>query len=514
MNKKLIRNILFAGMLASLASCYKDDGNYDYITLPDVKIEMDKQFYADQFSELEIPVSINLDGDAEADYEYTWRLWSDEIKRADYKKTISNDKDLKFQVNELAGSYTLTFTAHNKRTNVDTYKQATLVVQGAITEGWMVLQEKDGKTDFDLIMTPFFSKRVQEDKIFHDLYQSVNGEQLEGRGVKIGSQNCFNRYQFVTVLTDKGGARLYAETMQKAFDMSSLITDGKPWKPENYIFWHYWWSPGRYAYDAIISDGRFYEYTPMETMGIKFTSYTEPILKDGRTYKSAKYAPRLFDYKQGIIFDELQGGFVSIEKNTYVLGDMPDATGQMFDWNHMNGSLKYIDTGQGKKEYGVIEDWDTHKKTLYCFNFDTKKNIAAGMYAMDNCPEIDDAQYYAVGERGPVFYYATDRNVYLYDYSGTNTARVAYTLENSAEKITGMKLLKPCVYISSRVMSSHDYDNKVLILSTYNADTKEGKVYMFYVNEGNGTIDSASQKVFGGFGEILDMDYNWPKTQS
>ena len=95
----------------------------------------------------------------------------------------------------------------------------------------------------------------------------------------------------------------------------------------------------------------------METNGVKFTSYTEPILKDGRTYKSAKYAPRLFDYKQGIIFDELRGGFVSIEKNTYVLGDMPDATGQMFDWNHMNGSLKYIDTGQGKKEYGVIEDF-------------------------------------------------------------------------------------------------------------------------------------------------------------
>ena len=215
MNKKLIRNFLFVGLLASLASCYKDEGNYDYITLPDVKIEMDKEFYADQFSDLEIPAKVDLDGDSEADYEYTWRLWSNEIKRANYKKTISTSKDLKFQVNELAGSYTLTFTAHNKRTNVDTYKQATLVVQGAITEGWLVLQEKDGKTDFDLIMTPFFSKRVQEDKIFHNLYESVNGEQLEGRGVKIGSSNCFNRYQFVTVLTDKGGARLYAETRNR-----------------------------------------------------------------------------------------------------------------------------------------------------------------------------------------------------------------------------------------------------------------------------------------------------------
>ena len=34
---------------------------------------------------------------------------------------------------------------------------------------------------------------------------------------------------------------------------------------------------------------------------------------------------------------------------------------------------------------------------------------------------------------------------------------------------------------------------------------------MYYVNVSNGTIDMDSEKVFGGFGEILDMEVNYPK---
>ena len=73
------------------------------------------------------------------------------------------------------------------------------------------------------------------------------------------------------------------------------------------------------------------------------------------------------------------------------------------------------------------------------------------------------------------------------------------------EKITGMKIFKPCIH---RFIPNHPYNNKVLILSTYNESKKEGKIYMYYINEVNGMIDIASEKVFEGFGEILDMEYN------
>ena len=34
---------------------------------------------------------------------------------------------------------------------------------------------------------------------------------------------------------------------------------------------------------------------------------------------------------------------------------------------------------------------------------------------------------------------------------------------------------------------------------------------MYYINVSNGTIDVSSEKVFSGFGKIIDMEYNFPK---
>ena len=367
--------------------------------------------------------------------------------------------------------------------------------------------EKEGKTDFDLIMSPYFSNRVENDEILHNVYETVNGEALPGRGVVIGSYYCIGRYQNVIVLTDKGGARLSAITMQKTFDMSTLVLDLSSWKPESYIFWQYYWSPGRFGYDAIVSNGRFYEYSAIRSTG--FTTYTEPILKDGLTYKASPYAPKWFDYYQGILYDEIGGRFLGIEKNTWILKELAVATTtQPFDWGNMHASLRYMETGYNNYEYGLFEDWDTKKMTLCVFNFDTKPNIGVGKYPADNCPELEKAKYFAVGSLGPVFLYATDRDIYRYDYNGTNTGEKLYTLAQADEKITGMKIFKPCIH---RFIPNHPYNNKVLILSTYNESKKEGKIYMYYINEVNGMIDIASEKVFEGFGEILDMEYNYPK---
>lgn len=503
--KKIFKTVaVFSYLLIGLSACYSDEGNYDYKEPVNIQIETASELYVTQFKTLEVKANVTLDGNDESNYEYTWRIWSNDPDIA-CKKEIAKTKDLSYTVGEVPGSYSLILTVHNKLTGVNVYKEIKLYIQGNITEGWMVLNERDGKTDFDLIMTPFFSDRVTEDITVRNVYESVNNESLDGRGVKIGSYFALGRYQFVTILTDKGGVRLDAIKMQKAFDISTLLRDGKPWKPQNYVYWNYYWSPGRDGYDVIISDGRFYEYSPISNL---LSYYTEPILRDGRTYKSASYCPKWFDYHQGIIFDELKGGFVSVSKNTFVLQDMPEAgADQMFDWNYLNGSLLYMDTGFNKWDYGLIKDWSSNNRILYAFNFDSKSMIAKGKWPLDNCPEIEQAKFYAIGNRGPIFYYATDANIYLYDYQGTNTAQSVYTAK-SGEKITGMKLLKPYV---DRYVINHTYDCKVLVVATYNENSKKGKIYMYYVNESNGVIDMNSEKVFTGFGEILDMEYNWAK---
>ena len=47
---------------AIMTACYEDKGNYDYIDLPEIKIEAKDTLYVMQFTTLELPVDIELQG--------------------------------------------------------------------------------------------------------------------------------------------------------------------------------------------------------------------------------------------------------------------------------------------------------------------------------------------------------------------------------------------------------------------------------------------------------------------
>ena len=140
--KKIINLLFIIPLLVTLASCYEDKGNYDYINLPDIAIKAKDTVNVTQLHTLEIPADVNLNGEAETDYEFSWRIWSNNIGGIDQQKIIGNTRNLTYKVTEVPGTYTLVLTVRNKITDVKSYKQIHLVISGSITEGWMVLQEK------------------------------------------------------------------------------------------------------------------------------------------------------------------------------------------------------------------------------------------------------------------------------------------------------------------------------------------------------------------------------------
>ena len=483
----------------SLSSCYEDLGNYDYTDLSEVTLNTERDtFFVTQFDTLLIPVDVYLEDMNEDDYDFSWKLWSNDLVYT-VEKSFPDMRDFEYRVTEVPGSYTLVLICQNKTTNVKTFKEIILSVQGIISEGWLVMHEKDGQTDFDIIMSPFFTNRYDEDIVLKSLYESVNGEKLKGRGVKISNYFAIGRYQYVVAITDEEGVRMNAKTLQKTYDFSTLMLDGKPFKPENYFYFSYYWCLGRGS-EVLISDGRYYINTLLGN------GFTQPILKDGETYKSAKYGTKYMWLFQGMIYDDLKGRFLGVQNDLLVATELHQAEGRLFDWNDMNGSLVFMDTGFKFYEYALIKDWDTGVHGLYVMNFDLRENYDIAAYSAANCEELDNAKYFSLGQRGNVFYYGTDNDIYLYDYAGTNASRNVYTV-NDGERITGFDILRSNV---DRYIQNHPYDNKVLMISTYNDTLKEGKVYMYYINESNGDIDFTSEKVFDGFGEILDMDYNYP----
>ena len=121
---------------AIMTACYEDKGNYDYIDLPEIKIEAKDTLYVMQFTTLELPVDIELQGNAtESDYDFSWRIWAnDALGVYNQKKDICLTKDLKYEVTEMPGSYTLVLTCHNRNTGVDTYKNFNLTGQSSKTQ--------------------------------------------------------------------------------------------------------------------------------------------------------------------------------------------------------------------------------------------------------------------------------------------------------------------------------------------------------------------------------------------
>lgn len=84
-------------------------------------------------------------------------------------------------------------------------------------------------------------------------------------------------------------------------------------------------------------------------------------------------------------------------------------------------------------------------------------------------------------------------------------AYLHYKLE-AGEEITCVRIFRPNEYAW---MVNHPYDNKVLMVATYNANSGQGTLYMYYINESNGIVDEVSVKTVNVDGKVKDMGYHY-----
>lgn len=497
--KNISRYIILLVWVVGVVACFEDKGNYDYVQLPEVGItDIDKEYGITQFDTLRITPRLELPSGNEADYDYLWRIWG---KAAGSRfTTMSEQLSLEYWVAELPGSYNINLTVTERSTGLQTSHDMTLTVSGVITEGWMVLHEKAGQTDFDLITDRFFVNRILEKDVIHrNVYKMTHGEFYPGKIVKLGSY-WFPRTHWVYLFTEDGGIRLSGATMQSAANLPDLfVGSATSLHPDAYGFIYYRDSQGKGA-EVLISDGHFYIKPRWGSM------FVEPICQDGMTYRAAPFVAKKMQWNfVSVIYDELKARFLQVNGQTMVVNTFSQNATGVFDVNAMNADMCFMDTGFEGYEYAVMRDRANGQYSLCVLDFMAgDNNFAKASYSMADWAGVDNVVSYAVGARGKVFYYCTDRTVYLNNMDNNPSRECLSVSEN--EEITAMRLLKPNEH---GYLTNHPYDSKVLIVGTWNAVSGEGKVYMYYVNETDGSVDTSSVKVFDGFGKILDMDYNW-----
>jgi hypothetical protein len=134
---------------------------------------------------------------------------------------------------------------------------------------------------------------------------------------------------------------------------------------------------------------------------------------------------------------------------------------------------------------------------------------------LSNNPEIAQSKYYTCSSSENVLFYATDNNVYATSLAvdGSSTAVLRYSAKNG-DKITGMQIhrMQGNMFLPSLVdpfdftkKTSFASANRLIVLSTYNEGTKEGKIITIPIETlGVGGLVSNSQYIntYGGFGKI------------
>lgn len=194
---KLIHTITAALCVALMASCYEDEGNYDYHDINEVTITgVPTRQEIDRLETLTITPELEgtLYGKDESQYEYLWEL---------NKKVISTEKNLSYEVTNSTGSYTLRLSVIDKENKTKAFAVTNLVVNSSTSsDGILVVSHRHGEADLsylrldkeDAAFASMFYNRSHEEPLAHHarkIYQSyVDGckayvNKFGGQGIKL-----------------------------------------------------------------------------------------------------------------------------------------------------------------------------------------------------------------------------------------------------------------------------------------------------------------------------------------
>lgn len=167
--KKKINIVALLGLVL-LTACYEDKGNYDYKELTEVQISgIDEKYtvYVDEM--FNVPVEVTYKNGTLKDVSYEWRINGEVIYR---------EKDLNVVVDfpVKPGLYA-DFSVIDNETGIKTMKKFTVNVSTPYYNGWLILSDEGTYSTLSYIRN--------DGTFFADIYEELNGEQLNGGATRI-----------------------------------------------------------------------------------------------------------------------------------------------------------------------------------------------------------------------------------------------------------------------------------------------------------------------------------------
>ena len=503
--------------MVALWNCYDDKGNYAYSEINEITIDTvgrQTEFEVFQFDILRVEPVIRfaLEEVADEDMDYQWTIFNN-IYNNTTSEIIGRERNLQAVIQQpsSATEYLLILQAKNKRSGVATQMTYTVRVSSQVVSGIVVLHTDGTQSDIDYIATPRAVPTLTASRHISNAYSAMNESKIPGTPTFVSSAR-MNSNSFVNAVYIGTKEELY-RVGGKTFKLEYLSNDMFPIKPAVADFQAFL-SLERFSnIQFLINNGQLHNIANQQPFEYNF-SYALEANEALGTIDLAPfiYIPNLTKYTpdwqtvdfNAVCYDRLGKRFVMRPKNYQPRAQLSPFTAQasgIFDVNNIGMDILWFERGWQDYGYAVFQD-DAGARWLYVadFNKPMDAQMAVGKYEMTALPGITEARFYSTGSQGPVFLYATEKDIYTFEYTGSKTAVKINDSFGANEVITAIKVYKP--YATTNRLS--EADGTLLYVATW--DGTEGRLYEFSLNVANGWLrDKTPLEVFDGMGRIVDF---------
>ncbi|MHA4893563.1 PKD-like family lipoprotein [Pedobacter sp. PWIIR3] len=493
-------NILVAAMVSMLIfSCKKDLGNYTYTDTLVPKLDttgISNSYSIERFSTLTIEPKISFPAADTARLTYKWLIYktvSGSTTEVPQVRTVAQTRKLSAVISDAIGNYQLELVVTDPKTTLksNVLFKVSVTADINVEYGLLVLHGTNGAGDVDFLLSKNTVPFATTEKWLKNIYLKLQGMKISGEPkFIIQARRSFTTQNWITIGSSSQLTRV------QGFDFSFMRENAGLFQRPNEVI-----NPQAYQYSTV----SFYE-TMVNNNKLYIVNSTDPLgaIFPGAVTGDYSLAPFIAEASSssliGVVYDEKKLKFLHpATTNVMVDFKVPASSAQPFDLTNIGKTMIGMERGFSNQTLCFFKDLTGNGRWLYTCNFNKTDDGALGLakYDMSNLPDVVNAKLFAASEFGFAAFYTTDHDLYLYDYTGTNTAKKAFSFP-AAEQITAIKIYKPRPNFNLTAS-----DGRILHVATW--DGTVGRLYELAIDPTSGAVNQTVLKKYEGFGKIATM---------
>lgn len=489
---------LMAILALMLYSCKKDLGNYDY-TNTDMPVvdttAIGGRYSVIRYTNLKIDPKVSMASKSAQELSYQWLIYrqgSSSNSNPIVAKELSTQRVLDVALSETVGDYYVELIVTDPQTVLKKSVIFNVAISAGMDNGWLVLYESNGGGDVDMLITKNAVPTLTQTSWLKNIYSQSMGGVMTGvpRFISQSRRTTFAVpvMNWITVASSTGIHRMNGNDFSLMRENTAMFRRAEVINPQNLALTDFSLA------EVLINNGKLHFHQLVNDLDALFGG---SVTGD---YELAPYiAKGSGSAVIAALYDQKNSRFIRPFNGEALVFKAPVGPGQPFDLSNIGKDMLYMDLGFNSYTNAFFKDKSGTGRYMYTINFNKADDGAQGVaaYNMSSLPDIQNAKFFQSGELGYVVYYASEDKIYLYDYFGTNTARVAFSVP-AGEKITSMKIFKPKPNVNLTTT-----DNRLMYLATW--DGSRGRVYELGLNPISGEITQAPLEKFEGLGKVVDM---------